>query len=74
MDRPLPSTVTFEYPTIPELVDYLMTEVLPEELSGTDPRPGAEGSGKTSDADVMTDGELADLLATRIPALKRSGN
>ncbi len=74
LDRPLPSTMTFEYPSIPELADYLITEVLPEELSGAQLRPGAEQPQKTSEADVMTDGELADLLATRIPALKGSGN
>jgi acyl transferase domain-containing protein/acyl carrier protein len=32
LDRTLPSTVAFEYPTIPELVDYLVADVLPVEL------------------------------------------
>jgi acyl transferase domain-containing protein/acyl carrier protein len=32
LDRPLASTVAFEYPTIPELVDYLVADVLPAEL------------------------------------------
>ncbi|HEV3483906.1 MAG TPA: acyl carrier protein [Vicinamibacterales bacterium] len=32
LDRALPSTVALEYPTIPELADYLIGKVLPAEL------------------------------------------
>jgi acyl carrier protein len=41
LDRTLPSTVAFEYPSIPELADYLIGSVLPAELFRADPEPAA---------------------------------
>jgi 3-oxoacyl-(acyl-carrier-protein) synthase/NAD(P)-dependent dehydrogenase (short-subunit alcohol dehydrogenase family) len=32
LDRTLPATVAFEYPTVPELVEHLIAEVLPGEM------------------------------------------
>ena len=37
LDRTLPSTVAFEYPSIPELADYLIGNVLPAEWFRADP-------------------------------------
>jgi phenylalanine ammonia-lyase len=37
LDRELASTIAFEHPTIPELVDYLIADVLPPELFPSDP-------------------------------------
>jgi acyl transferase domain-containing protein/acyl carrier protein len=39
LDRTLPSTVAFEYPSIPELADYLIGSVLPAEWFRADPEP-----------------------------------
>ncbi len=41
LDRTLPSTVAFEYPSIPELADYLIGSVLPAKLFRADLDPAA---------------------------------
>jgi acyl transferase domain-containing protein len=71
--HPLPSTLTFNYPTISDLSRYLDETVLAEQPSPAptvtpppvEPAPVPEGNVNT-----MTEDELASLLASKLSGLK----
>jgi acyl carrier protein len=72
VDRALPSTLTFNYPSAAKLADYLTTEVLEPALPSAPPAPieaSAEASAAASGADEdedLSEDELANLLAERL--------
>jgi acyl transferase domain-containing protein/protein-L-isoaspartate O-methyltransferase len=71
----LPSTLTFNYPTIADLTGYLTTEVL--NLESAEPAAEVESPkvaeppiATPSDTDEMSEDELADLLAAKLARIK----
>ncbi len=72
----LPSTLTFNYPTIADLTGYLTTEVLnlesaePVEPEIESPKVVEQTIATPSDTDEMSEDELADLLAAKLARIK----
>jgi NAD(P)-dependent dehydrogenase (short-subunit alcohol dehydrogenase family)/acyl carrier protein len=66
LEQPLPSTLTFNYPNVGALADYVTNEVL-REIGATPPAaPTAVGTSTVEELDDMSEDELADLLAARL--------
>ena len=65
----LPSTLTFNYPTIAALADFFDREVVPaSELKAS--APDAPGSVPPTEAAELSEDELAYLLAQKLSQLK----
>jgi NAD(P)-dependent dehydrogenase (short-subunit alcohol dehydrogenase family)/acyl carrier protein len=75
----LPSTLTFNYPSIAALAGYVATEVLPEParpgtgtlpIHETDGGPAPAAEAPTTTTDDLTEDELAAMLARRLAGLR----
>lgn len=68
----LPSTLTFNYPTIDALADYLIEEVLDDTAAngGAEPEPAApaadDRAAAAAELDDLSEDDLATLLAERL--------
>jgi myxalamid-type polyketide synthase MxaE and MxaD len=67
----LPSTLTFNYPTIAELAEYIGTSVLPAEAAAP-PAPAAAPvvASVPEDVDDLSEDDLADLLMKKLKGLQ----
>jgi NAD(P)-dependent dehydrogenase (short-subunit alcohol dehydrogenase family)/acyl carrier protein len=73
--HPLPSTLTFNYPTISDLSRYLDETVLAEQLTAAPsvpaaPSPVAPPAESKGDVNTMSEDDLASLLAAKLSKLK----
>ncbi len=72
VERALPSTLTFNYPTVAELAEYLETHVLADQLSeaaAAGPEAEAEtpaGADDGGEIDDLSEDELAALLSKKL--------
>lgn len=60
------STLIFDYPTIDDVVNYLMNDVIPLDFGLEKPIADVENEQAVKDIDMMTENELADLLAEEL--------
>jgi acyl carrier protein len=67
LDRPLPATLLFEFPTVKALVDFASAAIGLTPESGATPAPAAAVS--LTSFENATDDELADALAARLDQL-----
>jgi NAD(P)-dependent dehydrogenase (short-subunit alcohol dehydrogenase family)/acyl carrier protein len=68
----LPSTLTFNYPTVTALAGYLVDEMLGVRPSTESPAPPAPGASAPADAsrDDLSEDELAALLAEKLGRIR----
>jgi acyl carrier protein len=71
LDVELPSTLTFNYPSVRTLADHLVDDVLAETPHSPAADPPAPVAATTpAPTDDMSEDELADLLAARLAGLQ----
>ncbi len=76
VEQSLPSTLTFNYPTIAELAEYLETKALADRLAEAPPadnttaEPAAPAGADVSEIDDLSEDELAALLSKKLGKLK----
>ena len=72
----LSATLIFDYPTVTELVDYLIQEVLDLEFSAQ-PDEEAQDTDEftplSADLEKLSQAEMADLLAQKLASLGQGG-
>ncbi|MCB9450592.1 MAG: SDR family NAD(P)-dependent oxidoreductase [Anaerolineaceae bacterium] len=71
VEQSLPSTLTFNYPTVEELAEYLEQKLRPSELVTGTAEPTVEAAPEAAEAlpddmDDLSEDELADLLAKKL--------
>jgi len=66
LDRPLPTTVAFEYPTVEALAGYIRKEVL-----GLEDGDGREGGALVAEVERLSDEEAQRALVAALADLKR---
>lgn len=68
----LPSTLTFNYPTVDDLTGFLMKQLEPQEQRPvTENKPDINSAPKTfTDVDALTEDQLSELLIERLKGLK----
>jgi acyl transferase domain-containing protein len=70
LDRALPATVMFDYPTIEALAEHLLVRVVPIEevvtVTVTGPTPDSDPMTRLTDVAAMTDAEVEALLLQRL--------
>jgi myxalamid-type polyketide synthase MxaE and MxaD len=72
--QPLPTTLTFNYPSVSAIAEYLTTQLLRTGASGPETAPTAivrspTTPPPTADDDDMSEDELASLLATKLAGM-----
>jgi acyl carrier protein len=71
LERPLPATLVFDYPTIDAIVDFLAQEVLGWERAGAVDRDDA--AELAAEIDQLTEAEAEAVLLEELAALERGG-
>ena len=70
LERTLPATVVFDYPSIQALTDFLFGEVFPsrgpDKLRGAMQKEGLGGGNASEELEKLTQEEIAALLAKKI--------
>ncbi len=71
LGQSLPSTLTFNYPTVAELAGYLLERIRPAETptaetSAPEPEPSAAEKTQADDFDDLSEDELANLLQKKL--------
>jgi acyl transferase domain-containing protein/SAM-dependent methyltransferase len=70
LDRPLPASLMFDYPTIESLADHLLARVVPVEVGappvGAGELEGIAAAPRAADVAAMTDAEVEALLLVRL--------
>lgn len=74
LKRTLPATVTFDYPSVEALVQFLSVEVFAEELDDDAREPPMALEMPKGILDLMTEDELAFRLAGRLEGLGNRWN
>jgi NAD(P)-dependent dehydrogenase (short-subunit alcohol dehydrogenase family)/SAM-dependent methyltransferase/acyl carrier protein len=68
--KALPSTLTFNYPTVAELAEYLATNVLPQAVELPAPAEVPIEPTSVEDIDDLSEDDLADLLMKKLKGLQ----
>jgi len=66
LEQPLPSTLTFNYPNVGALAEYVISDILRDTATEPESPPAKTIVPAPADLDDLSEDELAELLASRL--------